>query len=51
MVGMFPSEMTDHEGKHLDADKVDAIGKGVTGVAMRRGGVYVSPCIMLSKVY
>jgi len=37
--GMFPSEMTDHQGKELPADKVDAIGKGITGVPMRRGGV------------
>ncbi|KAG8706880.1 Splicing factor [Ceratobasidium sp. 395] len=37
--GMFPSEMTDHQGKHLPAEKVDSIGKGVTGVPMKRGGV------------
>ncbi|KAG9120998.1 Splicing factor [Ceratobasidium sp. 392] len=37
--GMFPSEMTDHEGKHLPADKADSIGKGITGVPMKRGGV------------
>lgn len=40
--GMFPSEMTDHQGKHLSAEKTDAIGKGITGVPMRRGGTYVS---------
>ncbi|KAG8716430.1 Splicing factor [Ceratobasidium sp. 394] len=37
--GMFPSEMTDHQGKHLPASKVDSIGKGTTGVPMNRGGV------------
>ncbi|CAE6510466.1 unnamed protein product [Rhizoctonia solani] len=36
--GMFPSEMTGHQGKHLSAEKVDSIGKGITGVPMKRGG-------------
>ncbi|CAE7181672.1 unnamed protein product [Rhizoctonia solani] len=36
--GMFPSEMTGHQGQHMSGEKASEIGKGVTGVPMQRGG-------------
>ncbi|CAE6410967.1 unnamed protein product [Rhizoctonia solani] len=36
--GMFPSEMTGHQGQHMSGEKADEIGKGITGVPMQRGG-------------
>ncbi|CUA76041.1 hypothetical protein RSOLAG22IIIB_02048 [Rhizoctonia solani] len=36
--GMFPSEMTGHQGQDMSGEKASAIGKGITGVPMQRGG-------------
>ncbi|ELU40436.1 short-chain dehydrogenase [Rhizoctonia solani AG-1 IA] len=36
--GMFPSEMTGHQGQYMSGEKADSIGKGITGVPMKRGG-------------
>ncbi|KAF8717842.1 Enoyl-(Acyl carrier protein) reductase, partial [Rhizoctonia solani] len=36
--GMFPSEMTGHQGQYMSGEKADSIGKGITSVPMKRGG-------------
>ncbi|CAE6456114.1 unnamed protein product [Rhizoctonia solani] len=36
--GMFPSEMTGHQGQQMSGEKASSIGKGITGVPMQRGG-------------
>ncbi|KAJ1307466.1 hypothetical protein OPQ81_001566 [Rhizoctonia solani] len=36
--GMFPSEMTGHQGQPMSGENASSIGKGITGVPMQRGG-------------
>lgn len=39
--GVFPSEMTDSQGKTLDGEKASAIGQGIRGIPFQRGGTDV----------